>query len=239
MRPVGLCYLRAVPFTLCRPFTAPRRLTLLASSDTPQHGTAASAGRSREVLEGTPRAYSRCESSVKRNRVAIDAVLTREYGDMRCALGNLIFARLVWLFLATVTLVVWLLALPGCGEVHVDPGEPLLRRGETDSQILPPEQLGPDSGPTVMPDAAREISQEDSGGAVNTDGGADLSDSGVRVSNDASDAPPSECPLEPSRSLGSCSGAQTLALCHYILDGHPALQVGCTAEGYLCVKMCP
>ena len=153
-------------------------------------------------------------------------------------MGLLTLARLAWIILVSLTVVVWLVALLSCSVDQSGLGSPELARGLSDSS--PNDGTGGAMVRTgVMPDA----SWEEAGGTVSTDGGPGdaigssdgTSDAGTGVL----DGPPSDCPLEPTRSLSSCSGAQVQALCHTYINGVPALQVGCTAEGYLCVPKCP
>jgi len=143
-------------------------------------------------------------------------------------MGLLTLARLAWLILAIVTLVVWLAALPGCSVDQNGLGSPQLARGLSDSS--PNDGTG-----GVIVRTLSDASWEESGGIVTTDGGTDQ---GLPEGREIS-VPPSECPLEPTRSISQCSGAATLALCHTYANGIPNLQVGCTAEGYLCVPKCP
>jgi|SRR5882762_7849787 len=149
----------------------------------------------------------------------------------------LTLARLAWLILAIVTMVVWLAALPGCSVDQSGLGSPELARGLSDSS--PNDGTG---GVIVRTEVMPDAFWEEAGGAINTDGGTIISDVGIQPSSDGGQldvVPPSECPLELTRSLSSCSGAQTQALCHTYINAVPALQVGCTAEGYLCVPKCP
>ncbi len=174
-------------------------------------------------------------------------------------MGRLTFVRLAWFTLAFVTLVTWLAVLPGCSVDRAGLDNALVRRGETDvSDSIPATADGGSTVTTVDgdtrdaglvgPDVQSAHPEVDAGfspdvnGAVSTDGGASEGNPSMgdaSIADTGVEAPPSECPLEPTRSLSSCSGAATLAMCRYTLDGHPALQVGCTAEGYLCVKVCP
>lgn len=107
-------------------------------------------------------------------------------------------------------------------------------RGVSDAFQSPPDvwvsvsdRVRPDGGFLAAPDG-----EEDSGSTL-TDGGTSNND--ARPQGDSGltpEVPPSECPIDPLRSLSWCDPRTQLCI-------YPSGRlIGCTAEGRLCVKEC-
>jgi hypothetical protein len=146
------------------------------------------------------------------------------------------FARIADLVLAAGWLV-WLVAmLGGCSTDTSGLNSDLTIRGrlavDAGSDTLPVVGTGgPDAGPVVSPDATLE----ETGVSIPDGGRPNTPDVGNDTGNPL---PPSDCALDPTRSLTPCNA--TTALCRtYDTPGHAILQVNCLAEGYLCVAKCP